>query len=48
MPTVAWRISLVHKHTLGWEVTKNEGGEPFVLDQYEVPVTRWSASAGLY
>jgi hypothetical protein len=33
-------VSLVLKHTLECKLTQNEGGEPVVLDQYEVPVER--------
>jgi hypothetical protein len=31
-------VSLVSKHTLECKLTRDEGGEPIVLEQYEVPV----------
>jgi hypothetical protein len=31
-------VSLVSKHTLECNLTRDEGGEPIVLEQYEVPV----------
>jgi len=35
---VNFTVSLVSKHTLECKLTRDEGGEPIVLEQYEVPV----------
>ena len=34
----SFTVSLASKHTLECKLTRDEGGEPIVLDAYDVPV----------
>jgi hypothetical protein len=34
----SFTVSLVSKHSLECKLTRDEGGEPIVLDKYDVPV----------